>query len=90
MRILGGIAHSSSLLDRYRPVRFDGNVLYFSAVPDEEADTDGGVDGWRDTVSGTIDLVPVPAGHREMTSPKGLAVIGPALDRYLRDRERAR
>ncbi|QBJ95558.1 amino acid adenylation domain-containing protein [Rhodococcus sp. ABRD24] len=79
-RILDGIRHSSALLERYRPADFDGNVLYFSADLEGEA----GVDGWRDSIRGTVDVVSVAVLHREITSPKALEVIGPVLDRYLR------
>ncbi len=78
-RILEGIAHSYALLERYRPGDFDGDLLYFGAGMGE-AD---GVDGWRASVRGSIEVVPVAAGHRQMTSPQALEVIGPELDRYL-------
>ncbi|CAM2828153.1 non-ribosomal peptide synthetase [Prescottella defluvii] len=84
-RILDGIAHSSALLDRYRPAEFDGDVLYFRAAANADADGDVGVDGWRPSVSGTIEVVSVPVEHRKMTSPAGLEVVGPSLERYLRD-----
>ncbi|GAB2626438.1 amino acid adenylation domain-containing protein [Prescottella soli] len=79
-RILEGISHSFALLDRYRPGDFDGDLLYFRASRGEI----DGVDGWRGSVRGSVDVVPVAAGHWQMTSPEALDVVGSELDRYLR------
>ncbi|RVW06847.1 non-ribosomal peptide synthetase [Prescottella agglutinans] len=78
-RIVEGISHSFALLDRYRPGDFDGDLLYFRASGGELA----GADGWRESVRGSVAVVPVAAGHLQMTSPDALEVIGPELDRYL-------
>ncbi|NKR94815.1 amino acid adenylation domain-containing protein [Rhodococcus hoagii] len=79
-RIVESIAHSFGLLDRYRPGDFDGDLLYFSA---DMGEADGAA-GWRDSVGGSVEVVPVAAGHRQLLSPTALEVVGPALDRYLR------
>nr|WP_272818734.1 non-ribosomal peptide synthetase [Prescottella equi] len=79
-RIVESIAHSFGLLDRYRPGDFDGDLLYFSA---DMGEADGAA-GWRDCVGGSVEVVPVAAGHRQLLSPTALEVVGPALDRYLR------
>ncbi|MDH6279132.1 non-ribosomal peptide synthetase [Prescottella agglutinans] len=79
-RVVEGISHSFALLDSYRPGDFDGDLLYFRASMGEI----DGADGWREAVRGSIDVVPVAAGHWQMTSPEALAVIGPELDRHLR------
>ncbi|PTR31410.1 amino acid adenylation domain-containing protein [Rhodococcus sp. OK519] len=79
-RIVESISHSFGLLDRYRPGDFDGDLLYFGADMGE-AD---GVAGWRDSIRGSVDVVPVAVGHRQLLSPAALEVVGPELDRYLR------
>ncbi|WP_420878882.1 amino acid adenylation domain-containing protein [Rhodococcus sp. (in: high G+C Gram-positive bacteria)] len=79
-RIVESISHSFDLLGRYRPGDFDGDLLYFGA---DMGEADGAA-GWRDSVRGSVDVIPVAAGHRQLLSPGALEVVGPELDRYLR------
>ncbi|MGW3094286.1 type I polyketide synthase [Streptomyces sp. NPDC001102] len=76
---------------QFRPGRFRGDVLFFSAA--EEPVTDfaadlavqpGKADAWRPYVHGTLHDHQVPCGHYEMTEPEPIARIGETVAKALR------
>ncbi|PBC40539.1 hypothetical protein CJ178_01975 [Rhodococcus sp. ACPA4] len=76
------VAHHPSNLDL-------SDLLYFSSVESREAERNGGPEGsigaadWKDYIVGDIHEYKIPTTHEQMTSPPGLAVIGPILNRHL-------
>ncbi|MFE9423599.1 amino acid adenylation domain-containing protein [Kitasatospora sp. NPDC006697] len=72
------LVRSSRLLSRYKPARFDGNLLFFTAL--EERDNDAPTAGsWRPYYTGSILDTPIHTTHHTMTNTKGLAELGAAL-----------
>jgi len=69
----------------YRPARYDGDLLYFSAHKGITAQLTG--DMWRPYVSGKIIEHSVDVTHAQMTNPEALTVIGPILDAELNRRQ---
>ncbi|WP_433527655.1 amino acid adenylation domain-containing protein [Nocardia pseudovaccinii] len=77
-RVLDTAVHSVVLRNAYQPVRFHGNVIYFTAALDDPTGSIGaGI--WADVVDGTVDNRPVPTTHWRMTAAEGLAEIGKLL-----------
>ncbi|MFE4499937.1 amino acid adenylation domain-containing protein [Rhodococcus sp. NPDC056743] len=66
------------LAHHYRPGRFVGDLLFFSAQTDT-FDPLRTASAWRPFVSGAIMDRPVPTSHADMFTDVGLAAIGPAL-----------
>ncbi|MCC9312250.1 amino acid adenylation domain-containing protein, partial [Kitasatospora sp. RB6PN24] len=68
---------SSRLLAEFTPERFDGDLLFFTAMTDRAADarTAG---SWRAHCTGRIVDIPVHTDHDGMTTEAGLADLGPA------------
>ena len=81
----------------HRPSTLEGaEVVYFSAATDSIDDHDHGLDprtgaaSWKDYIIGEIHEYRIPTSHEQMTTPQGLSVVGPLLNRHLNlvDRER--
>ncbi|MGG7099751.1 amino acid adenylation domain-containing protein [Rhodococcus sp. 24CO] len=68
----------ADLAHRYRPGRFDGDLLFFSAQTDT-FDPLRTASAWRPFISGVIVDRPVPTSHADMFTGAGLAAIGPAV-----------
>lgn len=66
------------LAHHYRPGRFVGDLLFFSAQTDT-FDPLRTASAWRPFVSGAIMDRPVPTSHADMFTDVGLAAIGPAV-----------
>ncbi|MCJ0904292.1 non-ribosomal peptide synthetase [Rhodococcus sp. ARC_M6] len=81
----GALAHQPSLLDI-------SELLFFSATTDsgEEQgfDTESGAARWKDRITGDVLEYRVPTRHEQMTSPQGLATLGPLLNRHLNSVDR--
>jgi thioesterase domain-containing protein len=75
-RALDAAAHSLTLVSRYRPQVFRGDLAYFVA-----SDDPSGAAQWTTAVTGTIHSYPVPATHWRMTSAPALARIAAVLGR---------
>ncbi|MFI6955256.1 amino acid adenylation domain-containing protein [Nocardia sp. NPDC050408] len=77
-RVLDTAVHSVVLRNAYQPVRFHGDVIYFTAALDDPTGSIGaGI--WVDVVDGTVDNRAVPTTHWRMTAADGLAEIGRVL-----------
>ncbi|RDI30264.1 non-ribosomal peptide synthase protein (TIGR01720 family)/amino acid adenylation domain-containing protein, partial [Rhodococcus sp. AG1013] len=79
----------------HRPSTLEGTVVaYFSAATDSDddhgLDREAGAAGWRKYIIGEVREYRIPTRHEQMTSPQGLSVVGPLLNRHLNlvDRER--
>jgi amino acid adenylation domain-containing protein/non-ribosomal peptide synthase protein (TIGR01720 family) len=73
------LRHSSEIVRDYRPGKFDGDILFFSAG----AENRELASRWKPYVSGEINDTTVDAYHLTMTHPDSLAVIGPMLEDHL-------
>uniref|UniRef100_UPI003B8A65F8 non-ribosomal peptide synthase/polyketide synthase n=1 Tax=Rhodococcus sp. TaxID=1831 RepID=UPI003B8A65F8 len=82
-RIDDGYANSRLLVHRHVPQVYDGDLLVFPAADDGDRRS---AQEWRPLITGDIDEHPVDCGHNDMVEGESLAVIGPALARYLDDR----
>uniref|UniRef100_UPI000833DC63 non-ribosomal peptide synthetase n=1 Tax=Nocardia lijiangensis TaxID=299618 RepID=UPI000833DC63 len=69
----------------YRPGVFDGDVLFFSSTSSRPG-YGPNVDTWRPYVGGAILDHQTGHEHNRLTRPEALAVIGPILAEYLRER----
>ncbi|WP_431955980.1 amino acid adenylation domain-containing protein [Nocardia lijiangensis] len=69
----------------YRPGVFDGDVLFFSSTSSRPG-YGPNVDTWRPYVGGAILDRQTGHEHNRLTRPEALAVIGPILAEYLRER----
>jgi len=78
----------------HRPSTLEGAaVAYFSATTDslDDHDRETWAADWTKYNIGEIHEYRIPTRHEQMTSPEGLSVVGPLLNRHvnLADRERA-
>ncbi|WP_062992877.1 non-ribosomal peptide synthetase [Nocardia anaemiae] len=77
-RVLDTAVHSVVLRNSYQPVRFHGDVIYFTAASDDPTGSIG-ASIWASVVDGTVDNRAVPTTHWQMTAAPGLAEIGKVL-----------
>ncbi|WP_067493668.1 non-ribosomal peptide synthetase [Nocardia ignorata] len=80
-RLHRGYIAGVRLSHTYRPARFDGDLLYFSATRGITAMFDG--DMWQPFVTGEVIEHPVEATHAQLTNTSVFAHIGPLLARHL-------
>ncbi|MFD9667044.1 thioesterase domain-containing protein, partial [Rhodococcus sp. NPDC059968] len=80
-RLLSAAERNSRLMSEYRPARFDGDIVFFTAAADGER----AAQGWGHAVTGAVHDHAVPATHWRMTSPDALAVTGQILNEALRE-----
>uniref|UniRef100_UPI000B15BED9 thioesterase domain-containing protein n=1 Tax=Rhodococcus marinonascens TaxID=38311 RepID=UPI000B15BED9 len=78
-RLLSTAERNSRLMSEYRPERFDGDIVFFTATADDATGTRA-VRGWDGAATGKVDNHPVPATHWRMTSPEALALVGPVIN----------
>ncbi|MFZ2175027.1 MAG: thioesterase domain-containing protein, partial [Rhodococcus sp. (in: high G+C Gram-positive bacteria)] len=86
-RLLSTAERNSRLSSEYRPARFDGDIVFFTAAADDVTG-DRAAQGWKDAVTGVVRNHAVAATHWRMTSPEALAVAGPILNDALSGSER--
>ncbi|MEV6135893.1 amino acid adenylation domain-containing protein [Nocardia sp. NPDC051990] len=77
-RVLDTAVHSVVLRNAYRPARFHGDVIYFTAALDDPTGSIG-ASIWAEVVDGMVDNRAVPTTHWRMTAAAGLAEIGRVL-----------
>ncbi|MFX0580694.1 amino acid adenylation domain-containing protein, partial [Nocardia nepalensis] len=77
-RVLDTAVHSVVLRNAYRPARFHGDVIYFTAALDDPTGAIG-ASIWAEVVDGAVDNRAVPTTHWRMTAAEGLAEIGKVL-----------
>src|SRR5690606_4461790 len=87
-RLLAEGTRSLDLLTRYRPRRYKGNLLYFTAAHDDPTGATGAAT-WAEAVDGTVHNHAVAATHWRMTSDRALARIGHVLTTAWADTHRA-
>jgi phthiocerol/phenolphthiocerol synthesis type-I polyketide synthase D len=83
-------------LERYRPARHDGPVVFYSArdiqtggMRDPRFDRDDPSRGWDEVCGEPIEVVCVPGHHLSLLDPPHVEVIAAHLDRMLGDLARA-
>ncbi|WP_255342603.1 non-ribosomal peptide synthase/polyketide synthase [Nocardia sp. CNY236] len=86
-RVVAAGATSLTLIRRYRPRPFKGNLVYFTAGLDDPTGAAGAA-SWADAVDGTVHNHAVQASHWRMTSEAALARIGHVLTAVLADADR--
>ncbi|WP_431937772.1 amino acid adenylation domain-containing protein [Nocardia grenadensis] len=67
----------------HRPGLFDGDLIYFSAAPEDTDDGATPARAWADHITGRITEHRVPVRHEQMTAPDALRAIGLALTQHL-------
>ncbi|WP_433713442.1 amino acid adenylation domain-containing protein [Nocardia sp. CA-084685] len=77
-RVLDTAVHSVVLRNDYQPVRFHGDVIYFTAALDDPTGSIG-ASIWAEVVDGAVDNRAVPTTHWRMTAAEALAEIGKVL-----------
>ncbi|MGW4244528.1 amino acid adenylation domain-containing protein, partial [Nocardia sp. NPDC004722] len=77
-RVLDSSVRSMELAQDYRPRRFHGDLVYFTAALEQPAAT--GLAAWTAVVDGTVTEYPVPETHWQLTSPQALARIAQVLN----------
>ncbi|MEV5838955.1 amino acid adenylation domain-containing protein [Nocardia sp. NPDC052112] len=77
-RVLDTAVHSVVLRNAYRPARFHGDVIYFTAALDDPTGAIG-ASIWAEVTDGAVDNRAVPTTHWRMTAGAGLAEIGTVL-----------
>ncbi|MEV0342830.1 alpha/beta fold hydrolase [Nocardia sp. NPDC050713] len=87
-RVLDAGTRSLELLARYRPRRYKGNLVYFTAALDDPTGATGAA-SWSDAVDGTVHNHAVTATHWRMTTESALARIGHVLTAAWADTDRA-
>ena len=80
-RLHRGYIAGVALSHNYRPEKYDGDLLYFSATRGVTAAL--GAELWRPYVSGELIEHRVDATHAQMANTAVFANIGPVLDRHL-------
>ncbi|WP_329415486.1 amino acid adenylation domain-containing protein [Nocardia vinacea] len=83
-RVLDTAVHSVVLRNAYQPVRFHGDVIYFTAGLDDPTGSIG-ASIWAEVVDGAVDNRSVPTTHWRMTAADGLAEIGKVLTSVWRE-----
>ncbi|MDV6273696.1 amino acid adenylation domain-containing protein [Rhodococcus erythropolis] len=78
-RLFEEYSAGAELAHRYRPGKFVGDLLFFSAQTDT-FDPLRTASAWRPFVSGVIIDRPVPTSHAEMFTEAGLDAIGPVIN----------
>lgn len=83
-RVMESFRTASDISAGYRPNVFDGDLVFFTAGKDH-ADHDSLAHTWRPYVSGDIHNVVVDARHLELSHPHALAIVGPVLERFIKE-----
>ncbi|MGW6333102.1 amino acid adenylation domain-containing protein [Nocardia rhamnosiphila] len=66
----------------HRPGLFDGDLIYFSAAPEQTDDGAAPALAWADHITGRISEHRIPIRHEQMTAPDALRAIGLALTQH--------
>ncbi|WP_051122218.1 non-ribosomal peptide synthetase [Nocardia sp. 348MFTsu5.1] len=84
VRMMLAAFHNSMLLSEHEPEVFEGDVVTFNSTVDDPSGRRN-TESWAPYVDGQITAVDVSEPHRAMASESALTVIGPVIDRLLRD-----
>ena len=91
-RLLTVAVHNVRLMSRFRPERFDGDLVFFSAAMEcggKAAAFNSGSEScresWQPFIKGRIHVHPIASTHDEMTCPAPLHAIGKVLARQLQE-----
>ncbi|MGW5285435.1 amino acid adenylation domain-containing protein, partial [Rhodococcus pyridinivorans] len=77
-RVFEALATGQSLAARYRPGRFDGDVVFLQSTDPKTADAKS---IWAPYVAGTISVHETGVAHEEMLSPDSIGRVGPLVAR---------
>ncbi|GGN70597.1 hypothetical protein GCM10011610_09920 [Nocardia rhizosphaerihabitans] len=78
-RIIDAATASMSMVDAYRPDRFDGDLVYFAATVDDPTGARGAA-SWATAIGGDVHRYGIDATHWAMAGEAALARIATVLD----------
>ncbi|MEV6364243.1 non-ribosomal peptide synthase/polyketide synthase [Nocardia asteroides] len=78
-RIVDAATASMSMVDAYRPDRFDGDLVYFAATADDPTGARGAA-SWGTAITGDVHRHGIDVTHWAMASEAALARIAAVLD----------
>ena len=78
-RIIDAATASMTMVDAYRPERFDGDLVYFAATVDDPTGARGAA-SWAGVIGGAVHRYGIEASHWAMASEAALAAIAAVLD----------
>ncbi|MGW6424729.1 non-ribosomal peptide synthase/polyketide synthase [Nocardia sp. NPDC055053] len=78
-RIIDAATASMSMVDTYRPDRFDGDLVYFAATVDDPTGARGAA-SWATAIGGDVHRYGIDATHWAMAGEAALARIATVLD----------
>ncbi|MFE7721962.1 amino acid adenylation domain-containing protein, partial [Nocardia rhizosphaerihabitans] len=78
-RIIDAATASMSMVDAYRPDRFDGDLVYFAATVDDPTGARGAA-SWATAIGGDVHRYGIDATHWAMAGEAALARIASVLD----------
>ncbi|MET4050127.1 amino acid adenylation domain-containing protein/non-ribosomal peptide synthase protein (TIGR01720 family), partial [Rhodococcus sp. UYP5] len=82
-RINDGFGNSTTIMNRFVPDVFDGNVLFFSAAQGSGDGVSRDPAQWNEFVTGKVRIHEIDCAHNQMIEPQVLAEIGTVLESYL-------
>jgi thioesterase domain-containing protein len=83
-RVVAVYRNNILLTRTHKPAVFHGDVRYFTAAEEKEADGFVPRDSWREYVSGAIHNTDVPCTHSDMGRPEAMTVVGGEISGRLR------
>ncbi|MGW6727522.1 non-ribosomal peptide synthase/polyketide synthase [Nocardia sp. NPDC055029] len=78
-RVIDAATASMSMVDTYRPDRFDGDLVYFAATVDDPTGARGAA-SWATAIGGDVHRYGIDATHWAMAGEAALARIAAVLD----------
>ncbi|WP_052083106.1 non-ribosomal peptide synthetase [Rhodococcus fascians] len=82
-RINDGFANSTSIMSRFVPDVFDGNVLFFAAGRGSGDGVDRDPAVWNAFIEGELEIRTIDCAHNQMIEPEVLSEVGNVLENYL-------
>lgn len=80
-RTLMMMRHNAALGQKFRPGRFDGNLLFFFAT--EKKEKHQRPEAWQPFITGAIEVHNIHCKHGQMADPGPLKEVGRILERHL-------
>ncbi|MEY9211222.1 amino acid adenylation domain-containing protein [Thermobifida halotolerans] len=83
-RVVRARMYTMDVMYRTRYRVYDGDLHFFTAAAERDAESGIGAHLWRRYVTGEVHDHEVDCGHNDLTGPAALSVVGPVLDAALR------
>ncbi|KUI10580.1 hypothetical protein AU190_20985 [Mycolicibacterium acapulense] len=75
---------SVAMHQAHEPGVYEGDMIIFSTVRNEQARTQSALQSWQPFVSGEITEYPVECAHMDMLTPESVSLFGPRLSDLLK------